>query len=95
MAVRTAKYTITRARATPIVMGDTDINDGITIWLYGEYHGSSNKIAIGGSDVTMTNGVHIYGAEKFGPIGLGKGETLYAISDDATGLDLRVLAVRA
>ena len=95
MTVRSASYTIYSASATPIVIGDTDINDGITIWLYGEYHGSNKKIAIGGSDVTLTNGIHIYAAEKFGPIGLGKGETLYAISDEATGLDLRVFATRA
>ena len=95
MTVRSQSYTITSASVTPINIGDSDINDGITIWLYGEYHGSSNKVAIGGSDVTMNNGLHIYHGEKFGPIGLGKGETLYAVSDAAGGLDLRVLATRA
>lgn len=82
--------TTTRQAITP-----TDLTDefGTTVWLYGEYHGSSNKCAIGGADVTMANGIHIYGAEKFGPIRIPRGESLYVISDSETGLDLRVLAM--
>jgi hypothetical protein len=82
--------TTTRQAITP-----DDLTDefGTTVWLYGEYHGSSNKCAIGGADVTMSNGIHIYGGEKFGPIRIPKDETLWVISDDATGLDLRVLAM--
>lgn len=82
--------TTTRQAITP-----TDLTDefGTTVWLYGEYHGSSNKVAIGGADVTLDNGIHIYGGEKFGPIRIPRGESLYVISNSAGGLDLRVLAM--
>lgn len=82
--------TTTRRAITP-----TDLTDefGTTVWLYGEFHGSSHKVAIGGADVTLANGIHIYGGEKFGPIRIPRGESLYVISDSADGLDLRVLAM--
>lgn len=92
--IRTYSYTITSASATALTVADADVNNGRTLWLYAEFHGSSSKIAIGGPDVTIETGLHIYHGEKFGPIGLGKDEVLYAISDDAGGLDLRVLATQ-
>jgi hypothetical protein len=57
--------TTTRQQITP-----TNLTDefGTTIWLYGEFHGASHKVAIGGSDVTLANGMHVYGGEKFGPV---------------------------
>lgn len=94
MAVRSTSQTITTTRAAITVNLDDKIS-GCTLWLYGEYHGSSNKIALGGDDVTMTNGVHLYGGEKLGPIVLQNGETLYAISDAVAGIDLRVMATGA
>jgi hypothetical protein len=82
--------TTTRQAITP-----EDLTDefGTTVWLYGEYHGSSNKVGVGGADVTMSNGIHIYGGEKFGPVRIPRGESLHVISDSAGGLDLRVLAM--
>jgi hypothetical protein len=82
--------TTTRQAITP-----ADLTDefGTTVWLYGEFHGSSNKVAIGGNDVTMAKGIHIYGGEKFGPVRIPRGESLYVISDSAGGLDVRVLAM--
>lgn len=94
MAVKAFSQTITTTRA-PITIADTDTVSGVTIWLYGKYHGSSSKIAIGGSDVTIANGIHLYAGEKLGPFTLQHGETMHAISDDALGLDLRVLATGA
>jgi hypothetical protein len=82
--------TTTRQAITPADLTD---DFGTTVWLYGEFHGSSNKVAIGGANVTMSNGIHIYGGEKFGPVRIPKGESLYVISDSAGGLDLRVLAM--
>lgn len=94
MAVKSIQQTITTTRAAISIPLDDRIA-GCTIWVYSENHGSSNKIALGGDDVTMANGVHLYGGEKLGPITLQNGETLYAISDAAGGLDLRVMAIGA
>lgn len=83
-------FTVTTTRQQ-ITLFDDDLIAGTTIWLYGEYHGSSSKIAFGGADVTLANGMHLYGGEKFGPIHLSHGEALYVISDSEAGLDLRIL----
>jgi hypothetical protein len=90
MAIKSFSQLVTTTRAA-LNIQDTDNTDGCQVWLYGEYHGSSNKVAIGGADVTLANGIHIYGGEKFGPINLGHGEQIHVISDSATGIDLRVL----
>lgn len=95
MAVTSQSVSITTTRTALSLDPVEDSTYGCTVWLYSENHGSSNKIAIGGSDVTIANGLHIYGGEKFGPITLGHGETLYAISDSAGGLDLRILTLGA
>jgi hypothetical protein len=92
MEITSEALTVTTTRQAITATDQTD-EFGTTVWLYCEFHGSSNKIAVGGADVTMDNGIHIYGAEKFGPIRIPKGETLWVISDDETGLDLRVLAM--
>lgn len=85
-------FTVTTTRQQ-ISLSDDDMISGTDIWLYGEYHGSSNKIAFGGADVAMNNGLHLYPGEKFGPIHISHGESLYVISDSEAGLDLRVLQV--
>lgn len=90
MAINSQSYTVTTTRQA-ITFADDDRASGTTVWLYGEYHGSSNKIAFGGPEVTLATGLHLYGGEKFGPIHIAHGETLYVISDSAGGLDLRVL----
>lgn len=92
MEITSESLTVTTTRQAITAIDQTD-EYGTTVWLYGEYHGSSNKVAIGGADVTMSNGIHIYGGEKFGPLRIPKGETLWVISDSVTGLDLRVLAM--
>lgn len=95
MAVRAFSQTVTTTRAPIAADLPDDPVSGCTLWLYGEYHGSSSKVAIGGPDVTIANGIHLYGGEKFGPITLQDGETLYAVSEEVAGLDLRVLVVGA
>lgn len=90
MAIKSFAQVITTTRTT-INISDTDRTEGCSVWLYAEFHGSSAKVAIGGADVTIANGFHIYDSEKIGPIDLGHGETIHAISDDPAGLDLRVL----
>lgn len=92
MEITSESLTVTTTRQA-ITATDQSDEYGTTVWLYLEAHGSSNKVAVGGSDVTIANGIHIYGAEKFGPIRIPKGETLWVVSDSATGLDLRVLAM--
>lgn len=94
MAVKSQALTVTTTRQAITIPVDNKIA-GCVLWLYGEYHGSSSKVAIGGDDVTVDNGIHLYAGEKIGPISLQNGETLYAITDDAEGLNLRVMATGA
>lgn len=92
MEITSQALTVTTTRQAITATDQTD-EFGTTVWLYLEAHGSSHKVAVGGADVTIANGIHIYGAEKFGPLRIPKGETLWVISDSETGLDLRVLAM--
>lgn len=94
MAVTSQSYTIYSASATPIVIGDSITADGMTVWLHNDDGQQSHKIYVGGSGVTINNGVHLFSETTLGPIGLAPGEVLYAISDQVNGADLRVLAVR-
>jgi len=92
MAITATAHTVS---TTAVLLSSTD-NDrtaGPQVWVYGEYHGGSSKIAIGPAGVTMSTGIHIYGGETFGPIHLSAGDELYAISDASPGLDVRVLEV--
>lgn len=91
MAINSQAYTVTDAAAVALTPTDSDRTRGVRVLLYLEAHGSSHKVALGGAGVTIANGVHLYGAEKLGPLELQPGEVLYAISDSATGLDLRAL----
>lgn len=90
MAIKTQQLTVTTTRQQ-LVITDTDDTAGVQVWLYGEFHGSSGKVAFGGEDVTIANGLHIYGDEKFGPITLEPDDKLYFVSTELAGLDIRVL----
>lgn len=92
MAITATAYTV-GTTAVLISSTDNDRTTGPQVWVYLEAHGGSNKLAIGPAGVTVNTGPHIYGGETFGPIRLGSGDELYAISDSATGLDVRVLEV--
>lgn len=92
MAVSTQSFTVTTTRVQIASTAD-DRQIGPDVWLYGEFHGSSNKIAIGGSDVTLATGIHIYGGDKLGPIRLRNADAIYAISDAAGGVALHVMVV--
>lgn len=92
MEITSQSLTVTTTRRSITATDQTD-EYGTTVWLYGEWHGSSHKVAIGGADVTLANGIHIYAGEKFGPLRIPKGETLWVVSDVALGVDLRVLSM--
>lgn len=89
MAVKSFNLTVTTTRV-PITIPIDDAITGCTVWLYNDSNGTPNKISIGGPDVTVANGLHLYAEEKFGPMTLVNGEVIYAISDSGTGLDLHV-----
>lgn len=92
--IRSESIIVTTTRQA-ITDPDIDRTAGTRIWLYAEYHGSSNKCAIGGSDVTIDNGIHLYHSEKFGPIQLAHGESLWIVSDSEIGVEMRVLFTSA
>jgi hypothetical protein len=81
--------TTTRQAITP-----TNLTDefGTTVWLYVS-PGGSHRVALGGADVTIANGLLVDGGEKFGPVRIPRGESLYVITDHAPGVGLRVLAM--
>ena len=90
MAVKTLQFSISGTAITPLTLSDTDSTTGCTVWVYNESHGN-HTLAIGGSDVTYANGMHVYGGEKFGPIRLTHGELLYATTTANETIDVHLL----
>ena len=92
MTVRNYKYTV---GTSPVLLGvfDDDVNNGLTLWIHAESGG--HKVYLGDAQVSASVGWDLEKGVAVGPIGLGKGEVLYAISDKAEGVDVRVLATGA
>jgi hypothetical protein len=81
---------------TPVALtiGDVDINDGMTVWIHNHDHGTGHSLYIGDETVSASTGYHLPSTSSVGPIGLAKGEVVYAVSDQAGGVPLRVFATR-
>lgn len=62
------------------------MTDGVRVILYNETHGSHHA-SLGGEDLTLTNGMHIYGGEKLA-LTVENGEILYAMADEI--IDIRI-----
>ena len=90
IVTRSLSVTTTRQAIAPPV---EDSEYGYTVWLYAEFHGSSNGVAFGGADVTYANGVHIYKGEKFGPVWVPVGDAIHVITESETPLELRALLI--
>lgn len=70
--------------ASPIVIPETDITTGHTVWLHNHEHQSKYQIFIGGPSVSASTGMHIAETQTIGPITLSRGEQLYAIGTQAS-----------
>jgi len=78
--------------ASPIAIPETDITTGHTVWLHNHDHQNSHEIYVGDASVSASTGFHLRDTQTLGPISLAKGEQLYAISNQAGGVLLHVLA---
>lgn len=92
MTVRTYRYSVGTS-ATLLGVFDDDVNNGLTLWVHAEEGG--HNVWLGDAQVTASTGYNLDKGVAVGPIGLGKGETLYAISDKAAGVDVRIMATGA
>lgn len=92
--IQSKAYTIVSASATPLVIGDTVTADGMVVWVHNHDHQASHEIYLGDATVTASTGFGVDAETNVGPIGLAPGEVLYAISEEPTGVDVRVLATR-
>ena len=92
MAIRSYKYTVS---TSPMLMGvfDSDLNNGLTVWLYADSGG--HNVWLGDSGVSASSGYTLQKGVAVGPLGIGMGEQIYAVSDQANGVDVRILAIGA
>lgn len=92
MAIRSYKYTVS---TSPMLMGvfDSDLNNGLTVWLYADSGG--HNVWLGDSGVSASTGYTLQKGVAVGPLGIGNGEQIYAVSDQANGVDVRILAIGA
>ncbi len=92
MAIRSYKYTV---GTSPTLMGvfDSDLNNGLTVWLYADSGG--HNVWLGDSGVSASTGYILQKGVAVGPLGIGKDEQLYAVSDQVAGVDVRILAIGA
>ena len=92
MAIRSYKYTVS---TSPMLMGvfDSDLNNGLTVWLYADAGG--HNVWLGDSGVSASTGYILQKGVAVGPLGIGKDEQLYAVSDQVAGVDVRILAIGA
>jgi len=92
VTIRNYKYAV---GTSPTLLGvfDSDVNNGLTIWLHAEAGG--HNVYIGDAEVSASTGYDLQKGVAVGPLGLGKGEALYAVSNKAEGVDVRILAIGA
>lgn len=88
MAVQTYAYDLVPNVRTLVVPASVSVQH---ICIHNHEHATSREIYIGGSDVTLANGMHAV-ATQTGQVQLMPGDELYAISADAN--NLRILVVK-
>lgn len=88
MAVLTYSYDLVANVRTLVVPASVSVQH---VCIHNHEHATSREIFIGGSDVTLANGMHAV-ATATGQVQLMPGDELYAIS--AEDNNLRILVVR-
>lgn len=87
MPITTAHYTLTAGVRTKIVSADTMPQH---VCIHNHEHSSSSTVYIGGSDVTVSNGIHAQ-ATLTSQITIGPGDDLWAIADAEAVLHILVI----
>lgn len=75
-------------------IGDSITADGMTLWIHNHDHQNKHEVYLGDVNVTASTGFGVGGEATVGPIGLIPGEVIYAISEQAGGVPIRVFATR-
>jgi hypothetical protein len=89
MAVKTYGFDLVQNVRTLVVGASTSVQH---VCIHNHEHAASKEIFVGGSDVTVDNGMHAV-ATATGVVQLLPGDELYAITAQ-TGLNLRILVVK-
>jgi hypothetical protein len=88
MTVRTYGYDLLQNVRTLVVPASVGVQH---VCIHNHEHNQNHEIFIGGSDVTLTNGMHAV-ATQTGVIQLLPGDELFAIANQAS--NLRILVVK-
>lgn len=88
MAIQTYSYDLVANVRTLVVPASVSVQH---VCIHNHEHQSNREIFIGGSDVTLANGMHAV-ATQTGQVQLMPGDELYAISSDTN--NLRILVVK-
>ena len=88
MPIKTAQFTLGSAVKTLIAPNDTMSQ---TVCIHNHEHSQNSTIYVGGSDLTLSNGIHTRAGET-SHIQIGPGDELYAISDTGD-VEIHVLRV--
>jgi hypothetical protein len=89
MTVKTYAYTLASGVRTLVVPASTSVQH---VCIHNHEHNQNKEIFVGGSDVTVANGMHAV-ATQTGQVQLLPGDELYAITSESD-LNLRILVVK-
>jgi hypothetical protein len=89
MAVKTYGFDLVQNVRTLVVGASSSVQH---VCVHNHDHNNNKEIFIGGSDVTVANGMHAV-ATQTGVVQLMPGDELYAITPE-TAINLRILVVR-
>jgi hypothetical protein len=88
MAIKTYSYNLLTGVRTLVVPASVSVQH---ICIHNHEHNQNHEIYVGGSDVTLANGMHAVATET-GVLQLLPGDELYAIANQAS--NLRILVVQ-
>jgi hypothetical protein len=89
MAVKTYGFDLVQNVRTLVVGSSVSVQH---VCIHNHEHNQNHEIFIGGSDVTVDNGMHAV-ATQTGTVQLLPGDELYAVTAQ-TGVNLRILVVK-
>ena len=88
MPIKTAQFTLGSGVKTLIAPSDTMSQ---TVCIHNHEHSANSTIYVGGSDLTLSNGIHTSSTQT-STIEIGPSDELYAISDTGD-VEIHVLRV--
>lgn len=89
MPVKTYGYNLVQNVRVQVVPPSVEPQE---VCIHNHEHATSREVFLGGEDVTVTNGMHAV-ATQTSIITLQPGDGLWAITSNASGVNLRIMAV--